>query len=335
MNNTFTAFWVHENTDGKFTSEVREVPFSKLPDNDVLIRVHYSSLNYKDTLSASGNKGVTRNYPFVPGIDASGEVVEDRSSTFAAGQKVIVTGYDLGMNTFGGFGSYIRVPKDWVVPLPGKLSLKNAMVYGTAGYTAAYGILRLQRELIQPGIHPVLVTGATGGVGSMAVYQLAQSGYEVIAATGKTDQKDLLTALGATQVIHRDEVYPEKKALLNKGRYHGAIETVGGKMLEALIPQMEPDGAIACCGNILGHELHTNVYPFILRGVSLLGIDSGITKMPLRLKIWGLVANYANTFPDNYYRVIDPEELQKEIDQMLKGSQAGRVVIKHPVNIRG
>lgn len=334
MNNTFTAFWVQENKDGMFTSQVRELPFSKLPENDVLIRVHYSSLNYKDALSASGNKGVTKNYPFVPGIDASGEVVEDRTSTFSKGEKVIVTGYDLGMNTFGGFGSYIRVSKDWVVPLPEKLSLKTAMIYGTAGYTAAYGILRLQRELIQPGTHPVLVTGATGGVGSMAVYQLARSGYEVIAATGKTDQEELLTALGAAQVIHRDEVYPEKQSLLNKGHYHGVIETVGGKMLEALIPQMKPDGAIACCGNILGHELHTNVYPFILRGVSLLGIDSGITKMPLRLKIWDQIAGYENNFPENYCKVIEPERLQIEIDRMLQGAQTGRVVIEHSANNR-
>lgn len=327
--NSFKAFVVSEVETGVFRSEVTDVPASVLPNHEVLIRVFYSSLNYKDALSASGNKGVTKEYPFIPGIDAAGEVVEDRSGSFAPGDKVIVTGYDLGMNTSGGFGEYIRVPSGWVVPLPSNLSLKQSMIYGTAGYTAAYGILRLQRELIKPETGPVLVTGATGGVGSLSVYQLSQMGYEVIAATGKPNQKALLESLGADTVISRDDLYPEKLRLLNKGLYHAAIETVGGKMLEALIPQMKPDGAIACCGNILGHELHTNVYPFILRGVSLLGIDSGITKMPLRLRIWDRIASIPYEFPDGFYRTVSLEELQSEIDLILKGGQVGRVIVEH------
>lgn len=301
----------------------------QLPNHEVLIQVHYSSLNYKDGLSASGNKGVTRSYPFIPGIDASGVVMEDSSGNYQQGDQVLVTGYDLGMNTFGGYGEYIRVPASWVVPLPEPLNLEQAMVVGTAGYTAAYGVLRLERELVTPNSGPVIVTGATGGVGSMAVYFLAQKGFEVIAATGKLEQSDLLKQLGAHKVIHRDEVYPEKQKLLNTGLYAGAIETVGGKMLEALIPQMLPDGAIACCGNILGHELHTNVYPFILRGLSLLGIDSGITKMPLRLTLWDRIAESAAGFPNEAVRLVSLEQMPDEIDRILNGKQIGRVVLKH------
>ncbi len=329
MNKTFNAFWVTEQENGAFTSEVKKVPFSVLPENEVLIKVHYSSLNYKDALSASGNKGVTKTYPFVPGIDASGEVMEDKSDTFKPGDKVIVTGYDLGMNTFGGFGEYICVPASWVVPLPKQLSLLESMIIGTAGYTAAYGVIRLQRELITPESGEVLVTGATGGVGSFSVFLLNKMGYKVIAATGKPGATDLLKEIGAHRVIHRDEIYPEKKRLLNKGIYTAAIDTVGGAMLEALIPQMKQDGAIACCGNILGYELNTNVYPFILRGVSLLGIDSGITKMPFRLNVWETLEKLGTGFPERAYRKVSLMELPSEIERILSGKQTGRVVVQH------
>jgi len=329
MSNTFKAYQVSENKDGSFSSEVKQVPLSVLPDNDVLIKVHFSSLNYKDGLSASGNKGVTKSYPFIPGIDASGEVIEDKSGVFKAGDKVIVTGYDLGMNTSGGFGEYINVPADWIVPLPKNLSLLQAMIIGTAGYTAAYGVTRLRRELISPDSGEVLVTGATGGVGSMAIFLLSKLGYSVTAATGKLDNTEFLKSLGASKIIFRNEVYPEKKALLNSGKYMGCIDTVGGKMLEAIIPQMKQDGAIACCGNILGHELNTNVYPFILRGVSLLGIDSGITKMPFRLKIWEMLNEHGQDFPESGVKIVSLEEMSKQIELILNGKQVGRVVLKH------
>jgi len=329
MSNTFKAYWVEESENGTFSSQIKQVPFSVLPDNDVLVKVHYSSLNYKDGLSASGNKGVTKSYPFIPGVDAAGEVVEDQSGSFNPGDKVIITGYDLGMNTFGGFGEYIRVPSEWIVPLPKSLSLLQSMIIGTAGYTAAYGVKRLQRELITPESGKVLVTGATGGVGSMAVYLLAKLGYSVIAATGKMHQKDLLSSLGAEDVIHRDELYPEKKSLLHSGIFTAAIDTVGGEMLEAIIPQMKQDGAIACCGNILGHELNTNIYPFILRGVSLLGIDSGITKMPFRLKVWEMLSSFDFKLPNSAYKIVSLQELDDEITTILAGKQVGRVVLKH------
>lgn len=327
---TFNAFYVEETPNGNFSASVKEVPFSFLPDHEVLIRVHFSSLNYKDSLSASGNKGVTRSYPHIPGIDASGVIVEDDSKTFKKGQKVIVTGQDLGSNTPGGFGEYIRVPKEWVVALPEPLDLQTAMLYGTAGFTAMYGVKRLQRELISPQNGKVLVTGATGGVGSLAVFFLGSLGYEVIAATGKTDKAGFLKKLGAAEVIHRDEITGADKNFLLSRKWNGAIETVGGEMLDAVIRQTNHDGAVACCGNILGHKLETNIYPFILRGVSLLGIDSAICKMPMRLKIWETIAGMnPQELPENYASKVGLHDLQKEIDAILNGGQWGRVIVEH------
>lgn len=325
----FKALLVSEKEDSTFTREITELPISFLPQNEVLIKVLYSSLNYKDGLSASGNKGVTRNYPHIPGIDAAGTVVSDSTGTFKNGDQVAVTGFDLGMDTSGGFGEYISVPTEWVIPKPENLSLKQCMIFGTAGYTAAYGLLRLERELIFPESGDVLVTGATGGVGSMAVFMLAQKGYKVIAATGKMDQKDFLMKLGASEVIHRDEVAPEKLRLLNSGRFAGVIDTVGGSMLETIIPQIAHNGAIACCGNVLGHNLSTNIYPFILRGISLLGIDSGISKRPVRFKIWESLSELGSQLTDEMYSLCTLDQLNEEIDTILEGKQVGRVVLRH------
>ncbi len=327
---TFRAFYVEEKQKGEFSSSVTDIPVSFLPDHEVLIRVHYSSLNYKDGLSASGNKGVTRSYPHIPGIDASGVVLEDKSGTFSEGQKVVVTGRDLGSNTPGGYGELIRVPKDWVVELPEGLDEETAMKYGTAGFTAMYGVKRLQRELILPEDGKVLVTGATGGVGSLAVFFLSELGYEVVAATGKMDKESFLKELGAAEVIHRDEVSGVNENFLLSRKWNGAIETVGGEMLDAVIRQTNHDGAVACCGNILGHEVKTNIYPFILRGVSLLGIDSAICKMPMRLKIWNSISGMNHQkLPDGFARIVGLENLKPEIEAILDGKQAGRVVVQH------
>lgn len=327
---TFRAFFVEEESEGKFSSLVKDIPVTFLPDHEVLIRVHYSSLNYKDALSASGNKGVTHSYPHIPGIDASGVVQEDASGTFKEGQKVIVTGQDLGSNTSGGFGSLIRVPKDWVVELPEQLSLELAMAYGTAGFTAMYGIKRLQRELISPEGGKVLVSGATGGVGSLAVFFLSSLGYEVVAATGKMGEESFLKSLGATEIIHRDEITDVEDSFLLSREWNAAIETVGGEMLDAVIRQTNHDGAIACCGNILGHKVDTSIYPFILRGVSLLGIDSAICKMPMRLKIWDAISKMNHdALPQNYSKLVVLDNLQHEVGKILKGGQVGRVVVSH------
>lgn len=328
----FRAYYVEESENG-ISASVREVPGSFLPDHEVTIEVHYSSLNYKDGLSATGNKGVTRSYPHIPGIDAAGIVLNDTTGTWKQGDRVVVTGRDLGSNTPGGFGERIRVPEEWVVPLPEGLSLKDAMIYGTAGFTAMYGIERLIREKMKPGKSEILVTGATGGVGSLAVYFLAGMGFHVIAATGKTEKADFLKEIGAAEVIHRDEVSGAGKGLLLSRKWDGAIETVGGEMLDAVIRQSGHDGAVACCGNILGHEVHTNIYPFILRGVSLLGIDSAICKNPLRKEIWKKMEEIRPAaLPAGYVSDCTKEGLEAEIHKILDGGQAGRVVLSHKMD---
>lgn len=327
---TFRALYVKEQQDGTFTQEVKEVPVDDLPDHEITIKVEYSSLNYKDALSASGNRGVTQNYPHVPGIDAAGKILKDSSGEFSKGTEVIVTGKDLGSNTFGGYGEMIRVPREWTVEMPENLNPKLAMRYGTAGFTAMYGVKRLQRELIKPEGGKVIVTGATGGVGSLAVFFLAEFGYDVIAATGKMDKANFLKSLGATEVINRNEVTDVSSGFLLSRKWNGAIETVGGEMLDAVIRQTNQDGAVACCGNILGHNIETSIYPFILRGVSLLGIDSAICKMPMRLKIWEAIAAMDHhKLPEDYARTVGLEVLKDEIESILDGKQWGRVVVSH------
>jgi len=328
MSTTFKALVVEETEDGQFERTVKDWPFRRLPDNDVLVKVHYSSLNYKDALSASGNKGVTKKYPHIPGIDAAGVVAESRNKRFKKGDRVIVTGYDLGQNTSGGFGQFIRVPGDWLVPLPAGLSLRESMIMGTAGFTAAIGIRHLRHNNIEPGDGRILVTGATGGVGTMAVGILSKLGYEIVAATGKMERESFLKETGASEVIHRDKVQDQSSKPLLSSHWAGAIETVGGLMLDTTIRQMQHNGVVACCGNVLGHELHTNVYPFILRGVSLMGIDSGNCLMDLRRKLWEkLAAEWKPKNLDKLAKKRSLEELNNEIEKILNGKQVGRVLL--------
>lgn len=328
MSDRFKALVVEETAEGEFERSVKEWPISRLPDHDVLIKVHYSSLNYKDALSASGNKGVTRHYPHIPGIDAAGLVTESNDERFRKGDRVIVTGYDLGQNTFGGFGQFIRVPGDWIVPLPDGLTLRESMILGTAGFTAAIGIHHLRHNNIEPESGKILVTGATGGVGTMAVGILSKLGYEVIAATGKMERESFLKETGAANVIHRDEVQDRSSKPLLSSRWAGAIETVGGLMLDTTIRQTQHNGIVACCGNVLGHELHTNVYPFILRGVGLMGIDSGNCLMDLRQKLWKKLAKeWKPKSLDSVARSCSLEELKREIKKIRNGQQVGRVLL--------
>jgi len=294
----------------------------------VLVRVHYSTLNYKDALSASGNRAVTKTYPFTPGIDASGIVEQSRDSKFAPGDKVIVTSYDLGMNTPGGFGEYIRVPGDWVVPLPDGLSLKESMMIGTSGLTAALGVEKIIHQNIEPKSGSLLVTGATGGVGSFAVALLSHLGFEVTAVTGKPDQKEWLMKIGADRIISREEVtdVPDKPLLTS--RWIAAIDTVGGTMLDAVIRQTAHNGTVTCCGNVLGHQLETSIYPFILRGVSLIGIDSGIALMEDRKRIWNRLAHEWKHFAlESLTTPCTLEDLPEEISNILSGKQVGKKVV--------
>lgn len=328
MSNSFKALVVNEREDGSFSRSVREWQTDDLPENDVLIEVHYSSLNYKDALSATGNKGVTKQFPHIPGIDAAGKVSASRDDRFSEGDPVIITGYDLGQNTFGGFGQYIRVPGDWIVPLPEHLSLRESMILGTAGFTASIGVHRLRHNNIQPENGTVLVTGATGGVGSTSVAILSKLGYEVTAATGKMEQANFLKKIGATSVIHRQEVQDESSKPLLSSRWAGVIDTVGGIMLNTALRQTKHNGTVACCGNVLGHELHTNVYPFILRGITLTGMDSGNCLMELRKNLWThLSKDWKPKKLQELARECSLEELDKEIDRILGGQQVGRVLV--------
>jgi alcohol dehydrogenase len=330
MNELFRALVVSETSPGVFNKEITTRSMRDLPQNEVLIRVYFSSLNYKDALSASGNKGVTRYYPHTPGIDASGSVVGCSTGKFKPGDKVIVTGYDLGMNTPGGFGEYISVPSDWVVPLPDQMSPEESMMFGTAGFTAALSLYHLLRCSQSPADGPILVTGATGSVGSLAVALFAQAGFEVIASTGKLSQYEYLYSLGAKTVIPREETDDKSSRALIKAKWAGAVDTVGGNTLATVLKACKMHGVVACCGNVQSPQLITTVYPFILNGVTLVGINSADTPMQLRSSIWKHLATVWKTEKlREICRIIALDELPDQIDKMLSGKISGRIVVKH------
>lgn len=324
----FKAMVVRETADKKFIREITEKSLSDLPKGELLIEVHFSSLNYKDALSATGNKGVTRNYPHTPGVDAAGVVVESASQQFAPGEEVIVTGFDLGMNTSGGFGRYIRIPASWAIKRPRNLSLKESMAYGTAGFTAALSLFKMERFGLTKDQGEVLVTGATGGVGCFAVGILAKAGYQVVAATGKTGEKDFLQNLGAKEVLSREEVSDTSGRPLLKGRWAGTVDTVGGHFLATALKSTRYGGVVSCCGLVASPELPTTVYPFILRGVSLLGIDSVECPMETRLLIWNKISQaWKLDRLDDLFLECSLEELDKKIDPILQGKVRGRVLV--------
>ena len=325
---TFKAMVVQKKTDGTYSRRITEKSLDDLPAGEVLVRVHYSSLNYKDGLSATGHRGVTKRYPHTPGVDAAGVVEESLSEAFQPGDQVIVTSYDLGMNTPGGFGQYIRVPAGWVVPLPENLSPKESMAYGSAGLTAGFCIFKLQEHSVTPELGEILVTGATGGVGSFAVAMLAQIGYQVVAVTGKMDEKQFLIDLGAKKVISRDEATDTSGKPLLKGRWAGVVDAVGGEILSTAIRSTKLHGAVTCCGNVASPDLPINVYPFILRGISLVGIDSQSFPMTFRRQTWEKIASeWKLDNLDRQTSVCSLQELNSEIDRILAGKQKGRVIV--------
>ena len=327
MENTkFKALEVSE-IDGEFKREIIEKEINDLPEADLIINVKYSSLNYKDALSAAGNKGVTREYPHTPGIDAAGIVVEDKSGTYKKGDKVIVTGYDFGMNTDGGFEEYIRIPAGWAVKLPQNLSLRQSMIYGTAGFTAALSVYKLLEADVDK--NNILVTGASGGVGSFACAILAKIGYKVTAATGKSGARYYFNNLGVENVIDRKEVDDDSGRMLLKEKWDGVIDTVGGNMLTTAIKSTKYDGAVTCCGNVASAKLDLNVYPFILRGVSLFGIDSVQCKRELREEVWQKIASdWKVDQLDEFSPEVPLEDLNDQIENMLAGNSKGRVIVK-------
>ena len=325
---TFKAMVVQETADGTYTRRIAEKSLDDLPAGEVLVRVHYSSLNYKDGLSATGHRGVTKHYPHTPGVDAAGVVEVSLSEAFQPGDEVIVTSYDLGMNTSGGFGQFIRVPAGWVVPLPENLSPKESMAYGSAGLTAGFCILKLQEHGVTPERGEILVTGATGGVGSFAVAMLAKIGYQVVAVTGKMDEKQFLIDLGAKEIISRDEATDTSGKPLLKGRWAGVVDAVGGEILATAIRSTKLHGAVTCCGNVASPDLPINVYPFILRGISLVGIDSQSFPMTFRRQTWEKIASeWKLADLDRQTSVCSLEELNSEIDRILAGKQKGRVIV--------
>ena len=311
-----------------FINSIEKRNITDLPNNDTLIKVKYSSLNYKDALSASGNKGVTRNYPHTPGIDAAGIIEETSGNVFKPGDEVIVTGYDMGMNTFGGFGEYIKVPQEWIVKKPDNLSLSESMAFGTAGLTAGLCLRKLLAHGLKPEDGDVFVSGVTGGVGIIALMLFKKLGFNVTAITGKLDQEEFLKNLGANQVIDRNTLDLDLISPLQKPIYSGGIDAVGGKILANLICSTSQRAAIACCGMVGGLSLDTSIFPFILRGLSLFGIDSAESLIDVKKEIW---SNFSSSWKleniDENIKDISLDELPNEIEKILKGSQIGRVRI--------
>ena len=326
----FKALWVTETKEGKFERAIVDRYIDDLPPGEMVIRVHYSALNYKDAMSATGNKGITRKFPHTPGIDAAGVVEISRNEQFAVDDEVIVTGYDLGMNTCGGYGQYIRVPAAWVVKKPESLSLKECMIIGTAGFTAACAVYKMQLLTLLPEAGPIVVTGATGGVGSMAVAILTKAGYEVIAVSGKTNALEYLQHLGATRIEDRSFVNDTTGKALLKPQWAGAVDTVGGNTLATLLKGCQPEGCVVSTGLVSSPKLDTTVYPFILNGVNLLGVGSAGTPMPVRLAIWEKLSHAWN-IKDKFLAIakeVSLEELNTTyIDAILEGKIMGRIVV--------
>lgn len=324
----FSALVVRELQKGIFTRNIEERRIGDLPDGDVLVEVHFSSLNYKDALSASGNRGVTKRFPHTPGIDAAGVVAASTTDDFREGDEVLVSGYDLGMNTPGGFGRFIRVPAGWVMRKPRNFSCHQCMQIGTAGFTAAQSVRMLWSMGVRADQGDVLVTGASGGVGSFAVALLSRSGYSVVAATGKKEEHSWLRNLGAVDFLDRQQAAQGSDKMLLRQRWAGVVDTVGGPILASAIKATQYDGTVTCCGNAASGDLPLNVYPFILRGVRLIGIDSASCPMHRRQDIWKTLAeDWDLGFLDSITNTILLTELNEFIEKMRKGKIRGRIVV--------
>ncbi len=327
----FRALRITETSPGKFERNIIEMQLEDLPPGELLIKVNYSSLNFKDALSATGNKGITKNYPHTPGIDAAGTVELSRSESFAVNGNVIVTGNDLGMNHNGGFAEYIRVPSSWAIRKPDELTDFEAMAIGTAGLTAAQAVYKMELNGQKISNGPIVVTGSTGGVGSMAVAILAKAGYEVIAVTGKTNAKSYLEHLGASRIETRAFVNDTSGKSLIKNKWAGAIDTVGGNTLHTLLKACAPDGNVVSTGLVSSPKLDATVYPFILNGVNLLGIGSASTPYETKVLLWNkLIAEW--DIRDKITVIakeVTLDELNANyIDNILEGKIMGRIVVK-------
>ena len=323
----YKGYLVEEN-NGVFSSSVKEINVPKIEPNSILVKVHYSSLNYKDALAVSGAKGVVKSYPFVPGIDVAGEVIESKSPQYKIGDKIIATGFKIGMSIFGGFGEIVHLPGNWVVKMPEKLDFLSSMSYGTAGLTAAACIKKISDAKCTQKL-PVIVSGSSGGVGSVAVGILSKMGYEVHALTGKTSHEETLKKMGANKVLDRNEFMSNPVKALDKGVYSSAVDTVGGEILAKIISMISNHGVVSCCGNVAGPKFTSSVFPFILRGVQLCGIDSAESSIELKKELWNLLSNQWSLDLSNQTKIVSINEIEEEVNKILQGNQVGRVVIKH------
>lgn len=322
---TYKALRVEE-IDGTYVSSIKDLPLVKLDVNDILIRIQYAALNYKDALSCSGNKGVTKHYPHTPGVDGAGVVVRSNCEKFSIGDKVIVTSFDLGMNTNGAFSQFISVPKEWVIPLPQTLSLKEAVAIGTAGLTAAIGAYKLLNNGQKKG-NSILITGPNGAVGSFCVKLFARIGFNVIALSSRAETKEFLLSIGANEVIVKSdfEMHDKKPLLLPK--YDAAMDVVGGELLENILKQIKPEGSVAICGLVGSATLNTTVFPFILRGINLLGINSAEITKEFRYSLWEKLANEWKIDLSAITHEHTLEEIPFLVSQMLAGKSTGRRII--------
>jgi putative YhdH/YhfP family quinone oxidoreductase len=325
----FPCFRVTKGPAQEVAAGMAEATLGDLPPGDVLIEVAWSSLNYKDALASGGHAGVVRSFPHVPGIDAAGAVVESRAPHLAPGQQVLVTGYGLGAEQWGGYARYIRVPAGWVVPLPAGLTARQSMIYGTAGFTAAQSLDALLHHGVTPDRGEVVVTGATGGVGSLAVGLLAKAGFTVAAVTGKPEAAEQLRALGAARIVARADVVDSSPKPLLAARWAGAVDTVGGPTLATILRQMQTGGCAAACGLVGGTDLALTVYPFILRGVTLVGIDSAHCPLDKRTALWQRLAGpWKLEGLQAIVREVPLAEIAGPIDEILHGRIVGRVLVR-------
>ncbi|OWW20509.1 oxidoreductase [Noviherbaspirillum denitrificans] len=325
----FNAYLIETSADGQVGGRLTTLSFDQLDPGEVTIRVHYSSINYKDALAATGKGKVIRRFPCVGGIDMAGEVTESADPRFVPGQRVIATSFDIGVSHHGGYAEYARVPAKWVVPLPEGLDLKEAMAIGTAGFTAALGIVRMEDNGLRPSNGPVVVTGATGGVGGLAIDMLAQLGYHVVALTSKEAEAAYLQMLGAAEIKLTSSIDFQKVRPLEAGLWAGAVDNVGGPILHWVLATMMQAGTVASIGNAASAKIESTVFPFILRGVSLLGVDSGYMGFPTRQRVWERVASDLKPrHLDAVTRVIAFNELPACFDEFIGGRVKGRTVVR-------
>jgi putative YhdH/YhfP family quinone oxidoreductase len=323
------AYVVTKSADKKIIASIKEIGIPVIGENEVLIKVTYSSVNFKDALSSIGNPGVTRNFPHVTGIDVAGTIEQSNDALFNVGDNVVVTGYDMGMNSDGGHQNYVKVPASWVLKKPDNISDKEIMTYGTAGLTAGLSVDELLNNGVTKESGEILVTGATGGVGSIAISILSKLGFDVVAISGKEDKIPYLKSLGAKVVILRKDFDIENKKPMMKERYAGVIDTVGGNILGEALKAMKYDGVATCCGLTSSHELNTNVFPFILRGARLIGIDSVECKIDKKLAVW---EKFTDTFKidtlEDITTQIQLEDLSDTFKLLLDGKSLGRYLVK-------